>query len=324
MGGSSGASKVARDISERRRAERERAEFHRRLTTLVEASASLLHSSDASSVVAATMEVAQRLLVADGYALWASDPEQGSWRVLESAGVSATFAGRVVASHRDAPAPGMAPFSEALCVSDVDAHPLLAGQLGGLSRRGHPLDPRLPDAARGGPCGHARLLLSRPPRSSPPSTPRPGRPSPTSPRRRWRRRISTTSCGWSATPPKRPAAGPRSWRTRPRSCPAPSTTRRRSRPSRGWRCPRWRDWCAVDVVGPGGRLQRVAVAHVDPAKVEHARELDRRYPEQPGTPGTIHDVIRTARPAMLASIPPELLAAHARDDEHARMLAALS
>ena len=74
------------------------------------------------------MEVAQALLVADGYALWASDPEQGAWRVLESAGVSAAFAAREVASHQDAPVPGMPPFSEALCVSDVDAHPLLAGR----------------------------------------------------------------------------------------------------------------------------------------------------------------------------------------------------
>ena len=63
------------------------------------------------------------------------------------------------------------------------------------------------------------------------------------------------------------------------------------------------DWCAVDLVDPDGLLQRVAVAHADPAKVELAWDLHRRYPPDPDAPGGVHDVIRTGEPAMMAKIP---------------------
>ena len=57
--------------------------------------------------------------------------------------------------------------------------------------------------------------------------------------------------------------------------------------------PRIADWCAVDIVGEGGALQRIAVAHVDPKKVEFARLLQDRYPADPKAPGGVHEVIRT-------------------------------
>ena len=97
-----GTSKVARDISDQKRTEAERAELHRRLTSLVDASASLLHSPDTSSVLAAVMRGAQELLVADAYTLWMSDAERGGWRVVESSGVSPAFATRIVASYQGA------------------------------------------------------------------------------------------------------------------------------------------------------------------------------------------------------------------------------
>src|SRR5262245_763131 len=37
------------------------------------------------------------------------------------------------------------------------------------------------------------------------------------------------------------------------------------------------DWCAVDLLAADGTLQRLAVTHVDPAKVAWAHELQRRY-----------------------------------------------
>jgi PAS domain S-box-containing protein len=55
--------------------------------------------------------------------------------------------------------------------------------------------------------------------------------------------------------------------------------------------PRQADWVAVDMVaGQDGRTQQVAVAHVDPAKVELARELARRYPR-----GVARDLGRRCR-----------------------------
>ena len=40
------------------------------------------------------------------------------------------------------------------------------------------------------------------------------------------------------------------------------------------------DWCSVDILQPDGSLKLTALAHADPAKVEWARELRRRFPDR--------------------------------------------
>ena len=57
--------------------------------------------------------------------------------------------------------------------------------------------------------------------------------------------------------------------------------------------PEFADWCAIDLV-EDGRLHRLAVEHVDPAKVELALEMQRRYPPDPESGGT-WEVIRTGQ-----------------------------
>src|SRR5262249_15585851 len=42
--------------------------------------------------------------------------------------------------------------------------------------------------------------------------------------------------------------------------------------------PNMADWCAVDIFEEDWTVHHVAVAHVDPAKVELAQEVRRRYP----------------------------------------------
>jgi signal transduction histidine kinase/ActR/RegA family two-component response regulator len=84
------------------------------------------------------------------------------------------------------------------------------------------------------------------------------------------------------------------------------------------------DWCAVNIVGEDGTLQRLAVAHVDPRKVEFARTLQERYPADPNAPGGIHEVIRTGQPAFMSRIPAALLEASARNEEHRRLIQELS
>ena len=48
--------------------------------------------------------------------------------------------------------------------------------------------------------------------------------------------------------------------------------------------PHFADWCAVDLLDEGGSLRRVAIAHVDPIKVELGDDLNRRYPPDPNAP----------------------------------------
>lgn len=87
--------------------------------------------------------------------------------------------------------------------------------------------------------------------------------------------------------------------------------------------PRIADWCAVDLAGPKGALERLAVVHSDPSRVALAHDLQRRYPEPVDSPTGIYNVLRTGKPEMLAAIPDELLVAGARDAEHLALLRGL-
>jgi GAF domain-containing protein len=78
------------------------------------------------------------------------------------------------------------------------------------------------------------------------------------------------------------------------------------------------DWSAVSVL-EDGQLKTLAVAHADPAKVEEAWELERRYPPDPDAATGAAAVARTGRSQLLEQIPDELLVAAARDAEHLRL-----
>lgn len=94
--------------------------------------------------------------------------------------------------------------------------------------------------------------------------------------------------------------------------------------------PRLGDWCAVDVLSdPDGtawppRIERVAVAHQDPAKLELARLLTTRFPQDwtrdTGTPG----VLRTREPSFIPDITDAMLVAGAQNEAHLAMLRQLA
>jgi signal transduction histidine kinase/CheY-like chemotaxis protein len=84
--------------------------------------------------------------------------------------------------------------------------------------------------------------------------------------------------------------------------------------------PNLADWCAVDMVGEGGSLVRLAVAHSDPAKVAWAHELQQRYPVDMDAPQGVPNVLRTGQSELYSDIPEEMLVAAAIDDEHLRIM----
>ena len=75
------------------------------------------------------------------------------------------------------------------------------------------------------------------------------------------------------------------------------------------------DWCAVDVLNDDHRLDRVAVAHVDPAKIELARTIRERY-EDATSPFSPASVVRTGTPALVKEITDEMIAVSAHGDEN--------
>jgi serine phosphatase RsbU (regulator of sigma subunit) len=86
--------------------------------------------------------------------------------------------------------------------------------------------------------------------------------------------------------------------------------------------PTFADWCAIDVVDDG-RLRRVAVAHVDPAKIRLATELAERYPPDRDAPRGAWHVMRTGQSELVADITDEMVTAGAVDEEHERLIRAL-
>lgn len=88
--------------------------------------------------------------------------------------------------------------------------------------------------------------------------------------------------------------------------------------------PGFADWCGVDVPGPGGFVQSVAVAHADPEKVALARRLRARYPLRMDDADGLSSVVRgEATVVVVQEIPDADLVAYARDEDHLAMLRAI-
>ena len=84
--------------------------------------------------------------------------------------------------------------------------------------------------------------------------------------------------------------------------------------------PRLADWCGIDMLDNEGELQQVAVAHVDPAKIELAHEMRRRYPPDMDAPTGVPAIMRGGPAEIYPEIPDELLVAGAVDEEHLRVI----
>ena len=80
------------------------------------------------------------------------------------------------------------------------------------------------------------------------------------------------------------------------------------------------DWCAVDVVDYDGALKHVAMAHVDPSKVELGRRLQEEYPADPEADAGVPKVVRTGEPEIYPEIPATVLEDAAEDEEHRELL----
>ncbi|HYY98551.1 MAG TPA: PAS domain S-box protein, partial [Pyrinomonadaceae bacterium] len=80
------------------------------------------------------------------------------------------------------------------------------------------------------------------------------------------------------------------------------------------------DWCSVDVLEEDGTLRRLAVAHVDPKKVEWAYELQEKYPPDMDAPRGVPQVLRTGKPELYPEITDGMLAAGAIDEEHLKIM----
>ena len=91
----------------------------------------------------------------------------------------------------------------------------------------------------------------------------------------------------------------------------------------GLSVPRVADWCVIDLVDAGRRIERVAVAHADPSREALAWELERRFRADLDAPEGVPKAVRTGRSELIEDIPGALIAAVARDEHHLGLLRSL-
>jgi serine phosphatase RsbU (regulator of sigma subunit) len=69
-----------------------------------------------------------------------------------------------------------------------------------------------------------------------------------------------------------------------------------------------------------GDIERVALAHQDPAMIERAEELSRNYPPNPRSDTGVPAVLRDGRPQLYPEIPDEMIRSAAQDEEQYRLI----
>jgi PAS domain S-box-containing protein len=84
--------------------------------------------------------------------------------------------------------------------------------------------------------------------------------------------------------------------------------------------PRLADWCVIHLTDVHGDPQQIAIAHVDPAKLQLARELEAKYPPDPNRMNGTHEAIRARTPLLWEDIPDQLLEENAQDEEHLQLI----
>jgi PAS domain S-box-containing protein len=294
-----------------------RTRLQSKLFALIEASGILLESPRLDAVLPATMRIAKDLIAADGYAVWRLHGA-AEWRVAASTGISTSFAESIIQTFRGGPVAPV-PFSAPMAVEDVASLPMLDHRQAAYASEG--IRSMLVVPLKIGGAFSATLVFYY----------------------RMRQRfdeIRTRSAG---------ALGNLAAVAISTAELYEEQLRQRAEVERAHRqaaflaeasialgssleveatlstvaqlaVPRIADWCAVDMLDSDGRLKQLAVAHVDPAKVEFARSFRERYPEDPDSPTSVHQVVRSGRPVMMSSIPDALLVAAARDEEHLRAL----
>jgi len=302
-----GASKIARDISERKEREARlaateaaRDELHSRLLMLVAASTKLLATPHVSAVVASALNVAADLVPADAYAIWRVKPETG-WEPLAFDGVSTEFANSTSAHGKTE-----LEFKEPMIVEDVLTWPA------GAPRRQAYIDegiasmlvvPLVLNGLRQG----AFVFYHRMPH-----------------------RYSDVDVNTAAALANLTAAA----MTNAELFDEHQRVVRAGVLADVLRClstplnyhemltntvrvvvPRIADWCAVDLIGRDGKVERVAAAHVDESKGAMIHEVWRRFPEVQFTPGASGSVMTSAQSVFVRKVTDDMIVAAFPDNE---------
>jgi PAS domain S-box-containing protein len=330
---------IARDVTERVRAAAERERLLRtaheardfaedalrqqqdveaRLRTLVDASESLLGSPQTDVVLPAVLALSHRLVAADAYAIWRYLPSESVWAVVASSGLSDDYGkGRIEITSRTPRLP-----ETALIVEDVFNDPMLSKRREMYRREGIRSMLTLPLRAHGVDVGTLVFYYRAPRRFAETDVVVAGALANLAASALRTAELydeQSRQRGEAEAAERRASFLAEATTLLSSSLDYEKTLEAVAHAAVPWVA----DWCGVDIVGEDGEVRRLAVAHVDPAKVEWAHELAEQYPYDPDALNGVPAVLRTGKSELYEEIPDELLVAAAKDEEHLRVLRAL-
>jgi PAS domain S-box-containing protein len=327
---------IGRDVTERKRAEAERQQLleserrarqeaeesllqqrrlEKSLTLLVEASGVMLGSPSLESVQPAVLDLSRRLISADAYGIWRFDREQRTWRIVSSAGMSREYEGRHITDAED----DYNTFDQPVVAEDVMRMPLLAARREMYVAEGIKSLLAAPLRVHGKTSGTLTFYYRQPHKFEETEL-----------------RVATALANLAGsaissaelyeeqsglraaaqTAEQRSSFLDEAGRILSSTLDYQLTLARVARLA----VPGLADWCTVDLLEDDGTLKRLAVAHVDPAKIAWAHEMQERYPPDPDAPTGVHNVLRTGRSELYPLITDEMIVLAAKDEEHLRIL----
>jgi signal transduction histidine kinase len=290
------------------------ARLRARLVALTSGADALLAAVQTGSVRSAICELARKVSDADAFAIWTLDVERGEWRIVHSVGLSEPFTRQVLKGTT-------VPFSAPLVADDLDSVAMLEHRRADYRAEGICGLVSVPLPVRGE-RGTTLVLYHRTPQRIPESEVQVAIAL---------GHLAAAAIGHAESFEEERRLRSEAQRQAGRlafladaaslftSLDYETTLRQVAQMSVPLLC----DWCAVDIL-IDGHLQRLATAHVDPAKVTSAEELLAKYPPDLSQDAGLGRVLRTGEPVRLAEITDEMIASGARDPEHLASLRALS
>jgi len=313
-----GGAKIARDLSPRLESDEALRAAHQRLLALIAASRILSEASGVAEVWQRTVALAHQAVAADAYAVWRLE-QPDRWAMVYSQGLSDAFTRRVVTMDAAQSERSMRLLTKPFVVDDVATAPLVAESRDLYRLEGIRSMAVFPLQLEGGP-GGTLIFYFRQPRVLSDLQIQTGQAlanlAAVAIRTAELHQAQRRSAESAAYASRQAEFMSRATELLNETLEYQQTLASLAELA----VPYYADWCAVDMLDAAGDVQRLAVSHVDPARVETARRLQERYPPNPDVQGGVHEVLRTGQAVMMSRIPPELLERAAVDAEHLALI----
>ena len=295
-------------------------DLRQRLVALTDAAGRLFASLAPDDVLLEIVGLGRELVAADGGAMWRLNPGTDEWRAVKSWGVSEAFASRIIPSNQGTAVRPIGS-SEPIIVPDVDREPSVEERLAEYHAEGVRSMLAMPIGLGGTAAGSLAFYFRDAHRFSDTEL-------------RTARALANLAAAAMATSDAYESLRLSRERAEQANREAEFLARAGAtlaasldyeetlRLVAGMAVPYIADWCGVDIVTTSGAVQRLAVAHVNPEKVELIKAIETRYPSEPGKTAT-ERVIRSSQPELVSVVTDGIIGAAARDAEHARLLRSL-